>query len=69
MNGERALFTREDAIEAAWAVVDPVLENHHRALRYTCGTWGPAQAAKLIAPDGRWHNPAAFAGAAGARRG
>ena len=34
MTGDGALFTREDAIEAAWAVVDPVLKNHHRALPY-----------------------------------
>jgi glucose-6-phosphate 1-dehydrogenase len=67
MDGDGALFTREDATEAAWAVVDPVLENHHRARPYKCGTWGPAQATKLIAPDGRWHNPAASA-VAGERR-
>ena len=67
MAGDGALFTREDAVEAAWAVVDPVLENHHRARPYKRGTWGPAQAAKLIAPDGRWHNPAPSA-AAGERR-
>ena len=55
--GEGALYTREDSIEAAWAVVEPVLLNHHRALPYTPGTWGPDQADELIAGDGRWHNP------------
>jgi glucose-6-phosphate 1-dehydrogenase len=54
--GEGALFTREDAVEAAWAVVDPVLEHHHRAIRYAQGSWGPKEAADLIAP-GRWHDP------------
>jgi glucose-6-phosphate 1-dehydrogenase len=57
MAGNGALFTREDAVEAAWAIVDPVLENHPRAIAYRCGSWGPRQADALIAPDGRWHNP------------
>ena len=55
--GNGALFTREDAVEAAWAVVDPVLKNHPRALRYKPGSWGPKPADALIAADGRWHNP------------
>ena len=57
MAGDGALFTREDAVEAAWAVVDPVLSNHERARPYAPGSWGPKQADALIAPDGRWHNP------------
>ena len=56
--GDGGLFTREDAVEAAWEVVDPVLATHHRAHSYKPGTWGPKQADKLIAPNGRWHNPA-----------
>jgi glucose-6-phosphate 1-dehydrogenase len=55
--GEGALFTREDAVEAAWAVVDPVLDNHDRAHPYQPGSWGPKQADALIAPQARWHNP------------
>jgi glucose-6-phosphate 1-dehydrogenase len=55
--GEGALFTREDAVEAAWAVVDPVLENHHPAHPYQPGSWGPKEADALISPQGRWHNP------------
>ena len=58
MAGDGALFTREDAVEAAWAVVDPVLANHHRAHPYKPGTWGPKPADELIASHGRWHNPA-----------
>ena len=57
MAGDGALFTREDAVEAAWTVVDPVLAHHPWAYPYTPGTWGPKQADKLIASDGRWHNP------------
>jgi glucose-6-phosphate 1-dehydrogenase len=59
MAGNGALFTREDVVEAAWTVVDPVLNTHPRALRYRRGSWGPKQADELIAAHGRWHNPAA----------
>ena len=41
MSGAGALFAREDAVEAAWAVVDPVLENHHPVSIYQPGSWGP----------------------------
>jgi glucose-6-phosphate 1-dehydrogenase len=57
MAGDGALFTREDAVEAAWAVVDPVLRTHHRVRPYPRGSWGPEEADALIAADGRWHNP------------
>ncbi len=57
LEGEGALYTREDSIEAAWAVVEPVLQDHHPAIAYAPGTWGPDEADALIAGDGRWHNP------------
>lgn len=57
MDGDSALFTREDAVEAAWAVVDSVLVNHHRAFSYQPGSWGPNQADALIGGDGPWNNP------------
>ncbi|MGA2254008.1 MAG: glucose-6-phosphate dehydrogenase [Thermoguttaceae bacterium] len=57
MAGDGALFTREDAVEAAWAVVDPVLVTHHQACPYEPGTWGPKEADALTAADGNWHNP------------
>jgi len=59
MAGDGALFTREDAVEAAWAVVDPVLKTHHRVRPYRRGTWGPKEAGTIIASDGGWHNPGA----------
>jgi glucose-6-phosphate 1-dehydrogenase len=55
--GEGALFTRAETVEAAWSVVNPVLDHHHRAYPYHPGSWGPAQADALIARHGRWHNP------------
>ena len=57
MAGDGALFTREDAVEAAWAVVEPVLKTHHRARPYKRGSWGPKEADAIIASDGCWHNP------------
>ena len=52
-----ALFTSQEAVEAAWAVVDAVLAEHHPALPYPPGTWGPQAADALIAGDGGWHSP------------
>lgn len=53
--GLGALYTRQEAVEAAWAVVDPVLRDHDEAIVYDRGSWGPAEADELIAPW-RWHN-------------
>jgi glucose-6-phosphate 1-dehydrogenase len=57
LTGNGALFTREDAVEAAWSVVAPVLKRHGRAIAYRRGSWGPKEADALIAADGRWFNP------------
>lgn len=57
LTGNGALFTREDAVEAAWAVVDPVLRNNSPVRIYKRGSWGPKEADALIAADGGWHNP------------
>lgn len=57
MMGNGALFTREDAVEAAWAVVEPVLKTHHRVRPYKRHSWGPKEAEALIAANGSWHNP------------
>ncbi len=57
MSGDGALFAREDSVEAAWAVVDPILTKHHRAWPYKRGGWGPKAADGLIALHGTWHNP------------
>jgi len=57
MKGDGGLFTREDAVEAAWTVVDQVLKRHSRVRSYKRHTWGPKQADALIAEDGGWHNP------------
>jgi glucose-6-phosphate 1-dehydrogenase len=59
MAGDGALFSREDAVEAAWAVVDPVLTKHPPVRFYEPGSWGPKAADALIAADGGWFNPSA----------
>ncbi len=51
--GDRSLYTRPDGLAAAWKVIDPLLSNPPRIAPYAPGSWGPAEARKLIAP-GRW---------------
>jgi glucose-6-phosphate 1-dehydrogenase len=57
MAGETLLFAREDGVEAAWRVVDAVLRDHPSAIPYKPGTWGPAEAERLVAAHGGWHDP------------
>ena len=52
------LFIREDAVGAAWAVVDLVLETHHRRAT-TSAAVGPKEVDAIIPSDGGWHNPGA----------
>ena len=56
MRGDQRLFAREDAVEAAWRVVDPVLGDVTPLHIYEPGTWGPAEADRLRPPDG-WDQP------------
>jgi glucose-6-phosphate 1-dehydrogenase len=57
MAGNSLLFTREDSVEAAWRVVEPVLNNNIPIHEYKPGTWGPKESNDLIAPNGKWINP------------
>jgi glucose-6-phosphate 1-dehydrogenase len=57
MAGNGALFSREDAVEAAWAAVDPVLETHHLVHPYPRGSWGPKEADAILAAGISWHKP------------
>ena len=57
VRGDPILFTREDAVEAAWRIVEPVLADPPAPHPYAPGTWGPAQAAALLAPGEAWHDP------------
>lgn len=55
--GNGALFIRQDTVEAAWAVVDPVLNSHSPVHSYVRHSWGPPAADAFIARDGAWNNP------------
>ena len=57
IRGDAALFTRDDSVEAAWRVVDPVLGNADQISGYEPGSWGPPAAADLVAADEGWHDP------------
>ena len=61
--GESGLFTRDDAVEAAWRVVDPVLGDAALVQFYERGTWGPAAADGIVADGGIWHDPTVEASA------
>lgn len=56
MKGDSMLFVREDGVEAAWAIVDPIL-NGQDAHEYAPGNWRPVEADHLAADLGGWHNP------------
>jgi glucose-6-phosphate 1-dehydrogenase len=57
MAGEGLLFVREDAVDAAWAIVEPILDNVTPVHQYDKGSWGPAEADRLAQPLGGWQNP------------
>ena len=57
MQGDTSLFARQDAVETAWKIVDPLLSSSVAPLPYRSGTWGPAEADRLTAEVGGWSNP------------
>jgi glucose-6-phosphate 1-dehydrogenase len=57
MKGDPLLFVRQDAVEAAWMIVDPILNNVVPVLPYEPNTWGPEEAHRLAMDIGGWNNP------------
>lgn len=55
--GDRTLFAREDYVEEAWRIVDPVLKTETPVHVYEPGTWGPAEVGDAVTPPGGWLNP------------
>jgi glucose-6-phosphate 1-dehydrogenase len=53
--GDASLFARADGVEAAWRVVQPILDIPMPLHEYEPHTWGPLEADRLI--EGGWHNP------------
>jgi glucose-6-phosphate 1-dehydrogenase len=57
MAGDATLFAREDYVEEAWRIVDPVLKANTPVYEYEPGTWGPAEVDQRIVPPDGWNNP------------
>jgi glucose-6-phosphate 1-dehydrogenase len=57
MRGDPMLFARQDAVEAAWAIVDGIIHDPGPLFEYEPGSWGPIQANRLISDMGGWNNP------------
>src|SRR5258706_16371787 len=57
MAGDTTLFAREDYVEEAWRIVDPVLKADTPIYQYEPGVWGPREAERNVVPPGGWHNP------------
>jgi glucose-6-phosphate 1-dehydrogenase len=57
MRGDSTRFTRQDGVEEAWRIFQPLLEEPPPAQPYAPGSWGPAAAEKLVAGFGKWHGP------------
>jgi glucose-6-phosphate 1-dehydrogenase len=57
MAGDATHFAREDYVEEAWRIVDPVLKAGTPAMEYDPGTWGPAEVESRVCPPEGWQNP------------
>lgn len=56
MKGDATLFARQDYVEEAWRIVDPVLKKVTPVYQYEPNTWGPGEVER-VTPPGGWHNP------------
>jgi glucose-6-phosphate 1-dehydrogenase len=57
MQGDATLFAREDYVEEAWRIVDPVLKAGTPVYEYEPGTWGPREVESRVSPPGGWQDP------------
>ena len=57
LDGEHLFFARQDVVEAAWRVVDPILGDVVPVHGYAQGTWGPKEADQLLPEGDTWHDP------------
>jgi glucose-6-phosphate 1-dehydrogenase len=57
IDGDPTLFAHQDAVEASWEVIDPLLKNLGEVNLYKPGTWGPEEANSVLLPGASWHNP------------
>jgi glucose-6-phosphate 1-dehydrogenase len=59
LKGDSTLFAREDYVEEAWRIVDPVLKANLQVYMYQPNTWGPREVDEKVLPVGGWQNPTA----------
>ena len=59
LRGDSTLFAREDSVEQAWRIVDPVIKQGTPLYEYDPGTWGPVEMEQKLVPAGGWHDPTA----------
>jgi glucose-6-phosphate 1-dehydrogenase len=57
MDGDETLFTREDSVDVAWQIVEPILKSTEPVEPYEPGAWGPEEARRRFAPPHGWTNP------------
>jgi glucose-6-phosphate 1-dehydrogenase len=57
MKGDQSLFAREDMVEQAWEIVDPIFQGSFPVHAYEPNTWGPEEAESLLLGQTRWHDP------------
>jgi glucose-6-phosphate 1-dehydrogenase len=57
LRGDSTLFAREDSVEQAWRIVDPVIKKGTPLYEYAPGTWGPVEMEKKLVPAGGWQDP------------
>jgi glucose-6-phosphate 1-dehydrogenase len=57
MQGDSTLFARQDVVEAAWAIVDPILHAPTPVYEYEPGSWGPSESDVLVEDVGGWNTP------------
>jgi glucose-6-phosphate 1-dehydrogenase len=60
LEGDATLFAREDYVEEAWRIVDPVLKANTPIYEYEPRTWGPSEVDQIVSPPGGWNNPTAL---------
>jgi glucose-6-phosphate 1-dehydrogenase len=59
VRGDNSLFTKDDSVEAAWRVVDPILSGRLPVIEYEPGTWGPKESDDIVNGGETWHDPVA----------
>jgi len=57
LDGQTVRFTRQDGVEEAWRIMQPLLDDAPPVLSYAQGSWGPTAADQVVAGFGRWHDP------------